>query len=73
MSLVTVISSPAPAPAAPDLDAADPAGHREARPSRISALLEALAYAGAAFDPAAALAARRYARLRDEEQRHDRW
>jgi len=31
------------------------------------ALLESLAYAGAAFDPAAALAARRLARIRDQE------
>jgi hypothetical protein len=30
-------------------------------------LLDALANAGAAFDPAAALAARRWARVRDEE------
>jgi hypothetical protein len=29
--------------------------------------MEALANAGAAFDPAAALAARRWARMRDEE------
>lgn len=73
MSVVTVISSPAHAPATHDRDAAPTAGRREAKASRISALLEALAYAGAAFDPAAALAARRYARLRDEEQRHGRW
>jgi hypothetical protein len=40
------------------------------RPSRRSwvwALVEALAYAGAAVDPAAALAATRLARLRDQE------
>jgi hypothetical protein len=34
--------------------------------------MEALAYAGAAFDPAAALAARRWARIRDEELRSGR-
>ncbi|HEV3497545.1 MAG TPA: hypothetical protein VHA34_14455 [Actinomycetes bacterium] len=40
------------------------------RPSKRSwvwALVEALAYAGAAVDPAAALAATRLARLRDQE------
>ena len=37
--------------------------------SRIWALVEALAYAGAAIDPTAALAAQRFARIRDEERR----
>ena len=46
---------------------------REARPPRLSVLLEALAYAGASVDPIAALAARRFARVRDEAQRHGRW
>jgi hypothetical protein len=41
-------------------------GH-EPRRTWIWTLVEALAYAGAAFDPAAALAARRLARVRDEE------
>jgi hypothetical protein len=36
-------------------------------------LLEALAYAGASIDPTAALAARRFARIRDEEIRRGRW
>ena len=35
-------------------------------------LVEALAYAGASFDPTAALAARRFARVRDEELRRGR-
>jgi hypothetical protein len=34
--------------------------------------MEALANAGAAFDPAAALAPRRWARIRDEEPRSGR-
>ena len=34
--------------------------------------MEALAYAGASFDPTAALAARRFARVRDEELRRGR-
>jgi hypothetical protein len=42
---------------------------RARRPERpwFRALVEALAYAGAAIDPAAALAATRLARLRDQE------
>ena len=35
-------------------------------------LVEALAYAGASFDPTAALAAQRFARVRDEELRRGR-
>jgi hypothetical protein len=46
---------------------------REARPSRLAVLLEALAYAGASVGPIAALAAQRFARIRDEAQRHGRW
>ena len=46
---------------------------RDAKPSRISLLLEALAYAGAAIDPASALAAQRFARIREQEQRDGRW
>ena len=49
----------------------DPADHadlgRETGRSWLWTLVEALAYAGAAFDPAAALAAQRLARIRDEE------
>jgi len=43
--------------------------HRRPEPKRswVWALVESLANAGAAFDPAAALAARRLARIRDEE------
>jgi hypothetical protein len=37
--------------------------------SWVSALVEALAYAGAAVDPSAALAATRLARIRDQELR----
>jgi hypothetical protein len=42
---------------------------RETRRPWLWTLVEALAYAGAAFDPASALAAQRFARLRDEELR----
>ena len=67
----TVIASPrTSAPAFQDRDAADHPHHdRGLGPSKIWVLLEALAYAGAAIDPAAALAARRFARVRDEELR----
>jgi hypothetical protein len=46
---------------------------RGGKPSRISLLLEALAYAGASIDPASALAAQRFARIRDQERRDGRW
>jgi hypothetical protein len=42
---------------------------RETGRSWLWNLVEALAYAGATYDPTAALAARRLARLRDEEFR----
>lgn len=60
--------SPARIPTVQDREVADQAdrGH-EPRRTWIWTLVEALAYAGAAFDPAAALAARRLARVRDEE------
>jgi hypothetical protein len=71
MSLVAT-DRPTRAPAARDHAAADRRdGDRE--PSRLSILLEALAYAGASVDPTAALAARRFARIRDEEIRRGRW
>jgi hypothetical protein len=74
MRQLTVIST-SDAPAVQDGQAADTldldrgpgAGH-----PWIWVLVEALANAGAAFDPAAALAARRWARLRDEELRNGR-
>jgi hypothetical protein len=70
MSVATA-SSPAPAVQVHDLNApAAPA--RRPWSSRIWVLVEALAYAGASIDPASALAARRFARLRDEELRHGR-
>ncbi len=60
--------SPARIPTIQDREVADQAD-RGLRPKRtwIWTLVESLAYAGAAFDPAAALAARRLARIRDEE------
>jgi hypothetical protein len=71
MSLVAT-DRPTRAPAARDHAAADHRD-RDREPSRLSILLEALAYAGAAVDPTAALAARRFARIRDEELGRGRW
>jgi hypothetical protein len=67
MSAITT-GSPARIPTIQDREVADQAD-RGLRPKRtwIWTLVESLAYAGAAFDPAAALAARRLARIRDEE------
>jgi hypothetical protein len=62
--------SPARIPTVQDREVADQAdrGHQP-RWTWIWKLVAALAYAGAAFDPAAALAARRLAVIRDEELR----
>jgi hypothetical protein len=72
ITTITTITADSPAriPTIQDLEVADQAdlGH-EPRRSWVWTLVEALAYAGAAFDPAAALAARRLARVRDEELR----
>jgi hypothetical protein len=71
MSLVAT-GSPARIPTFQDRDAAGQAGRdRRTEPSWISRLAEALAYAGASIDPTAALPARRFARLRDQERRQD--
>jgi hypothetical protein len=60
--------SPARIPTVQDREAAGQADRGlQPRWTRIWTLVESLAYAGAAFDPAAALAARRLARIRDEE------
>ena len=65
------ISSPAriPATRGHDIDrVADRAADaRDAKPSWLWRLVEALAYAGASIDPASALAAQRFARIRDQE------
>ena len=65
------ISSPAriPATRGHDIDhAADRvADARDAKPSWLWRLVQALAYAGASIDPASALAAQRFARIRDQE------
>jgi hypothetical protein len=67
MSTLTA-SSPAQVPDVRGRDQADHADlDRGPARSRLWVLVEALAYAGAAFDPSAALAARRFARLRDQE------
>ena len=72
MTTLTAIS-PAAAPVTRDNDTDHTARGRDGKPSRISLLLEALAYAGAAIDPASALAAQRFARIREQEQRDGRW
>ena len=52
------------------LEAADHADHgHQPRRTWLWNLVEALAYAGASVDPTAALAAQRFARIRDEERR----
>ena len=67
MSAITT-ASPARIPTIQDREVADQADRGlQPRRSWIWTLVESLAYAGAAFDPAAALAARRLARIRDEE------
>ena len=69
MSQLTAIT-PTDAPAIQDRTAADDLDRDPwAGRSWIWTLVEALANAGAAFDPAAALAARRWARIRDEQLR----
>ena len=70
MSTTTATASlPTSAPHTRDRDAGDAHDHSRPEPKRpwTWALLESLAYAGAAFDPAAALAAQRLARIRDQE------
>ena len=73
MSIVSATSPPR-ALALRYRDAADHAD-RNHQPSRswIWTLVEALAYAGASVDPTSALAAQRFARIRDEELRQGRW
>jgi hypothetical protein len=69
MSTVS-IGSRISAPAVEGRGAVEYSNHaRRLGGSRIWALVEALAYAGAAIDPAAALAGQRLARIRDEERR----
>jgi hypothetical protein len=72
MTTLTAIS-PAGAPGGRDNETEPTARDRGGKPSRIPLLLEALAYAGAAIDPAAALAAQRFARIRDQERDNGRW
>ena len=71
MSVATA-SSPVPVPAVQDHDTASVATNRGRWSARLSVLVEALAYAGASIDPASALAAQRFARIRDEELRRGR-
>jgi len=66
--VMTTITATAPAGTAAST-ATSAAAARARRPERpwFRTLVEALAYAGAAIDPAAALAGTRLARLRDQE------
>jgi hypothetical protein len=70
-----VIADPATrAPAIRDRDAVDQADrNRRPEPSRIWALLGALAYAGAFINPTGLVAAQRLAQIREEERRRGRW
>jgi hypothetical protein len=72
VSAVTAITadSTVRTPTIEDREVADQAdrGHQPRR-TWMWTLVDALAYAGAAFDPAAALAAQRLARIRDQELR----
>ena len=73
MSAVTA-SSPPYTPALGDRDTVDHVDRdHEPKRSWTWTLMEALAYAGASIDPTAALAAQRFARIRDEELRRGRW
>jgi hypothetical protein len=73
MMSTIIASSPTTAPAFGDCAGADhPDRASEPKPSWRWALVESLAYAGAAFDPAAALAAQRLAAIRDQELGHGR-
>jgi hypothetical protein len=70
---VSTASSPASVPTVQDHGTAVSVDTNRGRWSaRLAVLVEALAYAGASIDPASALAARRFARIRDEELRRGR-
>lgn len=71
MTTLTATAS-AGTPVAREHETDHTARDRSGKPSRIWLLLEALAYAGASIDPASALAAQRFARIRDQELGHGR-
>jgi hypothetical protein len=59
------------APALPDRDGTDQADRkREARRTRLWALIEALAYAGAYIDPSGIMAVQRLRQAQEEEKRN---
>ena len=59
------------APAFPGRDDTDQADHkREARGTRLWALIEALAYAGAYIDPSGIMAVQRLRQAKEEEERN---
>jgi hypothetical protein len=68
-------TTPTLAPAFRDHDGDDTTNGdrgRQARPSRLWTVIEALAYAGAVIDPSGILAVERLRRAEEEEQGHGR-
>jgi hypothetical protein len=73
MSQLTTTTSATPAPALRDRHDADRVDHdRTPGRSRLWALIEALAYAGAIADPSGIMALERLRRAKEEAERHDR-
>ena len=72
MSQLTTTPSTTRAPALRDRHDADRVDHeREPGRSRLWALIEALAYAGAIVDPSGIMAVERLRRAKEEAERHD--
>jgi hypothetical protein len=73
MSQLTTTTSATRAPALRDRHDADRVDHdRTPGRSRLWALIEALAYAGAIADPSGIMALERLRRAKEEAERHDR-
>ena len=68
-----LVTTPTQAPSVPNRDDTGQADRRpEARRSRLWALIEALAYAGAYIDPSGILAVQRLHQAQEEEERNGR-
>ena len=65
-----LLTTPTQAPAFPDQGADQADRKREARRTRLRALIEALAYAGAYIDPSGILAVQRLRQAQEEEARN---
>jgi hypothetical protein len=66
-----LVTTPTQAPSVPDWDDTGQADRtREARRSRLWALIEALAYAGAYIDPSGIMAVQRLRQAQEEEKRN---